>query len=252
MKRIVIITREEPFIVPVYLSRLLEEHGSKIVHVFVGDAPSPHLTKKKLLVLCGVLPFLRMSIRYVMYRLLGKTSLLRDGKYTYSLSALLKRHDISSSGIENRERLQQSIEEIKPDILLSVANSRILPESILSQCGIALNVHGSLLPKYRGVLTAFWVLKNEEKRSGITIHEMLPEVDAGKIYGQRQVEIFEDDTVMSLYGRIAEAGRDLIADIVDDIDQLEPWEMPEDSTPMYGAPTFDDIHDFRKTGRKFC
>jgi len=73
-----------------------------------------------------------------------------------------------------------------------------------------LNLHGSLLPVYRGRAPLNWVLVNGETRTGVTLHHMTEEADAGDIVAQEAIDIDAEDTAASLYGRMVKAGVDLL------------------------------------------
>ena len=74
------------------------------------------------------------------------------------------------------------------------------------------NLHGSLLPKYRGRAPVNWMLANGEREAGVTLHHMVARADAGDIVAQREVEITDDDTALTLYRKIAPLGAALIGD----------------------------------------
>tara|TARA_B100001094_G_C18189732_1_gene806307 strand:- start:3900 stop:4634 length:735 start_codon:yes stop_codon:yes gene_type:complete len=80
------------------------------------------------------------------------------------------------------------------DILVSFYYNRVIQTTILNQHNLAVNFHGSLLPNYAGSHALNWQILNGEKISGVTIHELTSEIDAGKIFLQKQFEIgFEED-----------------------------------------------------------
>jgi methionyl-tRNA formyltransferase len=78
----------------------------------------------------------------------------------------------------------------------------------------ALNLHGSLLPKYRGRSPTNWVLVNGERETGVTLHYMVAKPDAGDIVAQRRVPIDDDDTALTLYRKQADAAQALLREVV--------------------------------------
>lgn len=99
----------------------------------------------------------------------------------------------------------------EPDIVLSVWYRRLLGPTLLALPRLAaLNLHGSLLPAYRGRAPLNWVLVNGETRTGVTLHHMTEEADAGDIVAQEAIDIDAEDTAASLYGRMVKAGVDLL------------------------------------------
>lgn len=98
-----------------------------------------------------------------------------------------------------------------PDVVLSVWYRRLLGEALLALPRVAaLNLHGSLLPAYRGRAPLNWVLVNGETRTGVTLHHMTVEADAGDIVAQTPIEIEPDDTALTLYDRMVKIGVDLL------------------------------------------
>ena len=109
----------------------------------------------------------------------------------------------------------ERLREWRPDILFSFYYRNMLSEELLNiapQGGF--NLHGSMLPRYRGRAPVNWVLVNGETETGVTLHKMVKRPDAGDIAGQRLVPIMEDDTALTLHNKITEAAGLLLADVL--------------------------------------
>jgi UDP-4-amino-4-deoxy-L-arabinose formyltransferase/UDP-glucuronic acid dehydrogenase (UDP-4-keto-hexauronic acid decarboxylating) len=107
----------------------------------------------------------------------------------------------------------ETLRALGPDMLLSVWYRRLLGTELLALPRIAaLNLHGSLLPKYRGRAPVNWALVNGESRTGVTLHHMIAEADAGDIVAQEAFDIDPEDTSATLYRRIVKVGVDLLLD----------------------------------------
>ena len=101
-----------------------------------------------------------------------------------------------------------------PDFLFSFYYRRMLPTAVLDTARRgAFNLHGSLLPRYRGRCPVNWVIINGERETGVTLHQMVAKADAGDIVAQRRVPIADDDTAYSLYGKQTSAAIELMRDI---------------------------------------
>lgn len=101
-----------------------------------------------------------------------------------------------------------------PDFLFSFYYRRMLPTAVLDTARRgAFNLHGSLLPRYRGRCPVNWVIINGERETGVTLHCMVAKADAGDIVAQRRVAIADDDTAYSLYGKQTSAAIELMRDI---------------------------------------
>ncbi len=105
----------------------------------------------------------------------------------------------------------ETLRALEPDVILSVWYRRLLGADLLAVPRIAaLNLHGSLLPKYRGRAPVNWVLVNGERRTGVTLHHMTAEADAGDIVAQQAIDIEPEDTAFALYTRMVKVGVDVL------------------------------------------
>jgi methionyl-tRNA formyltransferase len=101
---------------------------------------------------------------------------------------------------------------LAPDLILSFYFREILSPDVLSLAARgALNLHGSLLPRYRGRCPVNWVLVHGETETGVTLHHMERRADTGDIVAQRAVAIAEDDTALTLNRKLGDAARTLLA-----------------------------------------
>ena len=103
------------------------------------------------------------------------------------------------------------LKEINPDLIITLAYGQIVPEGLLNIPRFGcLNLHGSLLPKYRGAAPIQYALINGDKVSGMTLMEMVKEMDAGKMYAKKEVIVDKDDNCTSLFNKMTEAAKELI------------------------------------------
>ena len=103
------------------------------------------------------------------------------------------------------------LKELAPDVIVTVAYGQIVSQEVLDipKYG-CLNLHGSLLPKYRGASPIQTALINNDKISGMTLMQMIYKMDAGKMYDKEIVEILEEDNSTSLFRKMADAASRLI------------------------------------------
>ena len=103
------------------------------------------------------------------------------------------------------------IDEIKPDLVITLAYGQIVPEGFLNKVPMGcLNLHGSLLPKYRGASPVQSVLINNESITGVTLMEMVKAMDAGRMYAKKEIKISDDDNATSLFNKVKEAASELV------------------------------------------
>ncbi|EFR44717.1 methionyl-tRNA formyltransferase [Streptococcus pseudoporcinus] len=107
----------------------------------------------------------------------------------------------------------QELEEIialGADGIITAAFGQFLPSKLLNAVDFALNVHASLLPKYRGGAPIHYAIMNGEKEAGVTIMEMVKEMDAGDMVAKASIPILDTDNVGTLFEKLAVIGRDLL------------------------------------------
>ncbi|HGF6559621.1 TPA: bifunctional UDP-4-amino-4-deoxy-L-arabinose formyltransferase/UDP-glucuronic acid oxidase ArnA [Providencia alcalifaciens] len=105
----------------------------------------------------------------------------------------------------------ERIREMKPDVIFSFYYRDMLSEELLALAPKgAFNLHGSLLPKYRGRAPINWALLNGESETGVTLHKMVAKADAGDIVAQEKVAITDTDTALTLHAKVREAAEVLL------------------------------------------
>ncbi|OGR69054.1 MAG: methionyl-tRNA formyltransferase [Elusimicrobia bacterium GWC2_61_19] len=147
----------------------------------------------------------------------------------------------------SRAELHAVIEELKPDLAVVVAYGRLIPEATLALAGVGfLNVHFSLLPKYRGAAPVQWALINGEKTTGITLFWLDKGMDTGPVFLRREEPVLETDDAASLFSRLSAAGADLLEEGVRRIAAGEIVREPQAGVPSL-APKLtsaDSVLDF--------
>ena len=131
------------------------------------------------------------------------------------------------------EEFEKILRETAPDIIVVAAYGKILPGTVLAYpkhgC---VNIHASLLPKYRGASPISAAVINGEKTTGITIIQMDEGIDTGDIILKREIPIGEDETFGELYGRMAELGGEAIAEA---LEQIKTGTAAREKQPEEGA-----------------
>ena len=128
-------------------------------------------------------------------------------------------------------------QELAPELIVVAAYGRIRPDDILAAppkgC---INVHSSLLPKYRGAAPINWAVLNGDSETGVTIMHMAHDLDAGDIIDQAATPIDPDETVVSLHDRLAQMGAELLVKVVADIAAGTAARTPQDHGKATLAP----------------
>lgn len=129
------------------------------------------------------------------------------------------------------------LRELDPELIVVAAYGKILPSEILDYPARGcINVHSSLLPKYRGAAPINWAILNGEAVTGVTIMHMAPALDAGDIISQASTPIGADETAPMLTARLAELGAELLVSAVEAIGAGTAARTPQDEADSTYAP----------------
>jgi UDP-4-amino-4-deoxy-L-arabinose formyltransferase/UDP-glucuronic acid dehydrogenase (UDP-4-keto-hexauronic acid decarboxylating) len=125
----------------------------------------------------------------------------------------------------------ERIAKLDPEYIFSFYYRNLLSEPLLALAKKgAFNLHGSLLPRYRGRAPANWVLVNGETETGVTLHRMVKRADAGAIVAQQRVAIERSDTGLTLHAKLRTAASDLLRDTLPSMLQGKITETPQDES----------------------
>ena len=149
------------------------------------------------------------------------------------------------------EEVVEKIKNINPDLIVVVAYGKIIPDNIISspKKGI-INVHGSLLPKYRGAAPIQWAVLNGDTKTGITIIDIESKLDAGAMLLKKEIEIKREDTTASMFEKLAILGKDALLETIYNIENDKvKREIQDDNLATY-APMIEKemgVIDFNKS-----
>jgi methionyl-tRNA formyltransferase len=171
-----------------------------------------------------------------------------------SVAALARRRGIPTVLDPEPQELLERVRAAAPDFIFSFYYRRMLPPEVLAIAKRgAYNMHGSLLPKYRGRAPVNWAVLHGETETGATLHEMVAKPDAGRIVDQERVAIGPDDTAAQVFARVTDAAeavmRRSIGPLVAGTARLRPNELAKGS--YYGGRKPEDGRiDWTKSARE--
>ena len=154
------------------------------------------------------------------------------------------------SGSEEMEK----IIALQPDVIITAAFGQFLPEKLL-QAPVhgAINVHASLLPKYRGGAPVHYSIINGEKETGVTIMEMIKKMDAGGIYAQESLPITKQDDVGTMFEKLSALGKQLLLKTLPDILNGNLSPRPQNESKVTFSPNItreQEAIDWNKTAEE--
>ena len=189
-------------------------------------------------------------LRYGMKFLRSKLSI------SHKVDHILKRHGIEKIEIEGSINTEESLEKLKsydPDLLISIAGNQIFKKPLLELAPEGcLNLHTALLPKYRGLMPSFWVLKNNESYTGVSVFFVDEGIDSGSILVQKKVEI-GNCTQEKLIQHTKKMGMDAIIEAIQKILKGDYELIPnhDEESTYFSFPSKEDVKEFRSIGKKF-
>ena len=137
------------------------------------------------------------------------------------------------------EEFRNGLLTYQPDLFVVAAYGRILPPSILNLAPMGcINVHGSLLPKYRGAAPIQWAVINRDQEVGVTIMQMDEGMDTGDILLKSSIQPSPDDTAGSLFVKLAQLGSETLLKAVQGLKQGTVIPIPQDHEQATNAPMF--------------
>ena len=145
---------------------------------------------------------------------------------------------------------------LAPDLLVVAAYGQILSKDVLAvppRGGI--NVHASLLPKYRGAAPVAWAIHHGESHTGVTIIKMSVSLDAGDMLAQESVEIGPDETAGELEARLAQLGSGLAVKVIEQIERGTAQGVKQDKALVTKAPKLTKEHgsiDWNRPSKEVC
>jgi methionyl-tRNA formyltransferase len=251
--RLIVITQNEPFYLKSNLEYLIsilpKEH--KIVGCIVNSV-SP-FGKKETFLEKAIKTYNTFGINFFSYYAL---KFIVSKVFNKSINTFLKDNGITAIELRSSINSNHSIETIKsfkPDLLVSILGNQIFKKPLLDLAPKGcINLHTALLPKYRGLMPTFWVLKNNEKKTGVSVFFVDEGIDSGPIIVQTEVEI-GNRTQKELIIHTKKLGMEAIAKSIDLIQKNEVKLIVNDASKKsyFTFPTRQDVLEFKNNGKRF-
>lgn len=251
--RVVLLTQDEPLFIGPSIDYLLSRKPPELVVAgCVIFDPSPVGKRvglagraRKLLDVFGPAYFLRYAARFALARV----------RRSRRLRTILRRHrvpEVHIQGDVNSEQSRHAIRALNPDVLVSIAGNQIFRRPLIELAPKGcLNVHTALLPKYRGLMPTFWVLKNGEKETGVSVFLVDEGIDSGPIVIQKRV-LIETNRLEELIRQTKTLGMDAVWEAVEKIRCGDYELIPnrESEKTYFSFPTSADVREFRAAGKR--
>ena len=211
---------------------------------------------KKYVDFLGMGVFLKVSVLTIIAKVKSKlTSPGYDGPFS-SISQVAKTFNIPYYYFDSikSSSFSELIDETSPDLLVSLSCPQIIGKKTRDRFPAGcINVHGAPLPKYRGVMPSFWILKNKETHAASTVHVLEAKIDDGDILVQNKVDVLPEDSWHDLLIRTKTAGAHALIEAIKQIESGMVERKPnlEDDATYYTFPTKEDRKEFIASGGRF-
>lgn len=254
--RIFIITMDDPIQTRDFIKRIIDNREKDIIGVAVTKGNRLTISKKRskviylfsLLLIMGAIPFLRNSLITLIdkvKKLLSKYKIVEDPSIlNYAKS---KKIAVWNLNTLNSTDFLSMLSSLNVDLIVNQSQSIIKTELIkIPRIGI-INRHNALLPKNRGRLTPFWVLFKNEQETGVSIHFVTEQIDAGDIIVQEKYPILKNDTFNSLVRKNYEIAPKAMLKAIDLLEKGNYMTIKNDANQAsYNTiPTFSEALKYR-------
>lgn len=252
--KIILLTQDDPFYLAEnidFLIKNLPKHSEVVATVLFEVSPFGKRETfsekmKKTYDIFGASFFIHYGTKFLM-------SKLNSNK---SVKNILAKHNVPLVEIEgniNKPENLDRIREYEPDLLVSIGGNQIFKRPLLDLAPKGcLNLHTALLPKYRGLMPSFWVLRHNEKYTGVSVFFVDEGIDSGPILVQKKVEI-GNRSQEALINHTKQIGMECIIECVEKIHSgnYELIPNPDEELTYFTFPTKEDVAAFLKAGKKF-
>jgi len=258
--KVFIFSQDEPFFLPRFFETILRKRAENIEGIVLLSLLPPGANRlqsvKKIYNVYGPCTFFRQGMSVVKFRILDRLNRLRLAPRKYSVTAIAQKYGIPVYRPDNinSEDFRSFLKEREVDLILSASATQIFKSELLAIPKLgAVNLHGGMLPRYRGMMPSFWAMLNNEEYVGVTVHYMTAKLDDGDIILQEKLEILSTDTLASLISRSKALGAELMLKAMGLIENgnVNPKPNRDEFATYFSFPDKADGEKFREMGRKF-
>jgi len=255
--KVVILTQEDIFFIPENIQKIIDIAEVAAV-ININCKRSLNNMTMKFIRWFGVIQSVKMLCKIIIRRLQGLADVLSGYRLFKGFCSI--RHVTQKNSIPfivtkdvNAQSCITTISKINPELILSFSAPQVIKAPLLNlpRYGI-INLHGSLLPDYRGCLPSFWYLYNGEKIAGATVHYMSEKIDDGDIIIQETVSIGNCYTMFDVMSKTKKLGGELMLKAIRMIDDghMTTKNNCIQEGRYFSWPTSEQAREFRKKGNR--
>lgn len=252
--KIILFTQEDPFYLVESTKDLIQKINKDGKHSLVQaiiTPPSPFGRKEtfkqkavKTYQIFGLGFFLYYSFKFLLRKIILRKSVkkvLNDNNIPV----------ISIKDTINSKNNVDFIESLKADLILIIAGNQIIKKRVLDSTKYGVfNVHSSLLPNYKGLMPTFWVLKNKESKTGVSLYQLTEGIDDGPIIASKEFDLTINITQSKLIKSLKILANDLVIESIGMVEDITNYKQSIGGT-YFKFPTRADVDEFKKNKKKF-
>lgn len=247
--RIFIVTQEDPIYVIRFFEVFFAEYPATEIEICGIAINRPFnetlaSTLKRMVCFYGPYDMLRQGLRFVSARLKGKS--------IRSLAEKAGVRVVATRSVNNAAFIAQ-VQGLAPDLIVSVAAPEIFCRELLAVPRLGcINIHSGRLPEYRGMMPTFWQMLRREPNVTITVHTMVPKVDAGEVLATRAFPLRRHDNLDRVIAATKREGARLLIEVLAALrkGRLQPLPLDLRRAGYYSFPKFADGRAFRQLGHR--
>ncbi len=246
--KLAFLTTDDPIYLPAFYDRVLARRAPDVVALYVVPPlyrrQTPADAAVRYVRTFGIGAAGNLAARVANARLRGR-----------SIAACCARWGVRYEEIAdvNAPEFMDRLRADAADVLVSVSTPQIYKRALIEipRLGI-LNIHGAILPQYRGVMPSFWMMANGEQQAGVSIYFTDERIDSGERVGLRTFEIGANETLDRFVSRSKGIAAELLLEVLDQVEQgtLERQPLDLESGSYYSWPDADSVRRFRAAGRR--
>lgn len=246
--RVLVITEDDPLYVIRFFEAFFPQlpETIEIAAITIDRAFHEPLvaTARRMLRFYGPVDFVRQGLRFARTKVSGR-----------SISQLARQAGIPviETDSVNSPGYREQVRALAPDVIVSVAAPQIFREKLLSIPPLGcVNIHSGRLPAYRGMMPVFWQMLAGESVATVTVHEMVVELDMGRVLGTLEFPLNERDCLDRVITATKTVGARLMINVLEQIREgkTEPRELDPSDSGYFSFPEPSDVRKFRLRGHR--
>jgi methionyl-tRNA formyltransferase len=256
---IVFLTADEPLYLPAFFAQLLSQRAADTRVVFMvpsryGKDTTWRMAKRYIAAL-GIWNFIVLTWRTLKAKVLDRLGIGRSKGHYHSVASAAAANGVHCERIPkvNDAAFLQRLREIPADLIVSVSCPQIFRKPLIEVPPLGcLNMHGALLPQYRGIAPSFWMMAYGETRAGVTVFFVNEDIDAGDVIEVEEFAIEPHETLDQFIVRSKQIACRALLQAIRKVEDGDPPRTPlnKEEGSYFGFPTRQAYREFRRRGRK--